>query len=91
MISIQLFGITESKSLTNWNELVSQALAHLELDYEIEVVSDLDQFIKYGLTGIPALVVAEEVVFQKEVPELAVLVKVLRLKIEDAEASENLA
>lgn len=91
MIAIQLFGITESKNLVAWRKLVSEALEQLEIDFNIQVVSDLEQFIRYDLIGIPALVIGEEVLFQRELPDLEELVAVLREKIESTTPNQHVA
>jgi hypothetical protein len=91
MIAIQLFGITESKNLVAWRKLVSEALEQLEIDFDIQVVSDLEQFIRYDLIGIPALVIGEEVLFQRELPSLEELVVILREKIENTTPNQNVA
>ncbi len=70
MIAIQLFGITESKSLTVWAELVRTAMRELGVEYDIQVVGDLQTFMQHDLIGIPALLIGEEVVFQRHVPTL---------------------
>lgn len=91
MIAIQLFGITESKNLVAWRELVNEALEELEIDFNIQVVSDLEQFIRYDLIGIPALVIGEEVLFQRELPDLQELVAILREKIENTKPNQSVA
>ncbi len=90
MIAIQLFGITESKNLVAWRELVSEALEELEIDFTIQVVSDLEQFIYYDLIGIPALVIGEEVLFQRELPDLEELMAILREKTENPTPNQHI-
>ena len=92
MIAIQLFGITESKSLTNWEDQVSEVLADLEGEYMIQIVSDLEQFIRYDLRCIPALVIGEEVLFQRQLPNMEELREVLREKLDKTPpSSQNVA
>lgn len=91
MIAIQLFGITESRSLTSWEDQLVQVLEELQIEYDIEVVSDLEQFILYDLRGIPALVIGEEVLFQRQFPEIEELIAVLRERIENRSSSQNVA
>lgn len=93
MIAIQLFGITESKSLTQWTELVKTAMLELGVEYDIQVVSDLQAFMQHDLTGIPALLIGNEVVFQRQVPSLeevkAILQAHLAQKQEAADAAKR--
>ncbi|MEL6658294.1 MAG: thioredoxin family protein [Bacteroidota bacterium] len=91
MIAIQLFGITESKSLVSWEDQINEVLEELEVEYMIQIVSDLEQFIHYDLRGIPALVIGEEVLFERQLPDLEELKKVLREKIDDRLSSQNVA
>ena len=91
MIAIQLFGITESKSLTSWQDQLVQVLEELQVEYDIQVVSDLEQFILYDLRGIPALVIGEEVLFQRQLPDVDELIAVLREKIDNRSSSQNIA
>lgn len=91
MIAIQLFGITESKSLISWEDQLNEVLQEMEVEYMIQVVSDLEQFIRYDLRGIPALVIGEEVLFQRQLPNLEELKEILREKIDERSSSQNVA
>lgn len=91
MLAIQLFGITESKSLTSWEEQLVEALEALGVEYDLQVVSDLEQFILYDLRGIPVLVIGEEVLFQRQLPDIDEFIAVLREKIDNWSSSQNVA
>lgn len=84
MSNIQLFGITETNEIKNWTELLDKALLTLDLDVSIEVVSDVKQFIEHNLRGIPALVIDDEVVFQKEIPTMDALKFALKERLDIA-------
>lgn len=89
MIAIQLFGITESKSLTVWAELVRTAMRELGLEYDIQVVGDLQAFMQHDLIGIPALLIGEEVVFQRHVPTLEEVKAALQAHLAKKQADEE--
>ena len=91
MIAIQLFGITESKSLTSWEHQLVEVLEDLGVEYDLQVVSDLEQFILYDLRGIPALVIGEEVLFERQLPDDEEFLTILRDKIEEWRSSQNVA
>ncbi len=91
MVAIQLFGITESKSLISWEDQLNEVLGQLEVEYNIQIVSDLEQFIHYDLRGIPALVIDGEVLYERQLPDLDELKVMLREKIEDYLSSQNVA
>jgi hypothetical protein len=80
---IQLFGITETKDIKEWFTLVDEALHELEVELDIQIVSDVQLFVYYNLSGIPALVINEEVVFQKEVPTLEALTLALKERLDE--------
>lgn len=91
MIAIQLFGITESKSLTVWTELVKRAMRELGIEYDIQVVGDLQAFMQYDLIGIPALLIGEEVVFQRHVPTLEEVKIALQAHLAKKQAADQQA
>jgi len=91
MIAIQLFGITESKSLTVWAELVRTAMRELGVEYDIQVVGDLQAFMQHDLIGIPALLIGDEVVFQRHVPTLEEVKIALQAHLANKQAAEQAA
>jgi small redox-active disulfide protein 2 len=67
MKSIKVLG----PGCTNCNKLfenVEQAATQLGLDYQIEKVTDMDEFAKYGVMLTPALVVDNKVITSGSVP-----------------------
>ncbi|PSR08965.1 MAG: hypothetical protein DA408_15935 [Bacteroidetes bacterium] len=80
---IQLFGISETKDINDWFSLVDEALHELEVELDIQIVNDVQLFVYYNLSGIPALVINEEVVFQKEVPTLEALTLALKERLDE--------
>jgi hypothetical protein len=75
---LELLGIGSSKDRLLKANLL-QALHELKLDIPITEVKNIDQLMKYDITGIPALVVNGKVVFQKVVPKVEDLKIVLNI------------
>jgi nucleotide-binding universal stress UspA family protein len=75
---LELLGIGSSKDRLLKANLL-QALQELRLDIPIHEVKNIDQLMKYDVTGIPALVVNGKVVFQKVVPKVEDLKIVLNI------------
>ena len=53
------------------------AVAQLDVDAIIEKVSDLDEYLKYGVLSTPALVVNEKLVVSGRVPAASQIVALL--------------
>ena len=68
-----------------------EALDKMGVDYDLQVVSDLEQFISYDLRGIPALVIGDEVLFQRQLPDREEFLTILREKIDKWSSSQNVA
>lgn len=67
--SLQLLGIGSANDRALKRNLVD-ALSQMALDIPIEEVRDIDSLLEYGISGIPALLVNGQVVFQKVVPSV---------------------
>jgi nucleotide-binding universal stress UspA family protein len=78
---ILLLGIGAAKDRALKANLMS-AFDRLQINLPIEEVTDLDLLMAYGITGIPALIIDEKVVFQKIVPSVDDLVVVLSVLVE---------
>lgn len=62
---------------------VKTALKKLSFVADIQVVSVLDDILKYDISGIPALLVNEKVVCQKNIPDEGKLLKYLKKIIDN--------
>ncbi|MEZ4987222.1 MAG: thioredoxin family protein [Saprospiraceae bacterium] len=89
MIAIQLFGISESKSLTLWVALVQEAMKQLEVEFDVKVVNDLNEFMQYDLAGIPALLIGDQILFQKEIPTLEEVKAAIQQHLEKKQKEED--
>ena len=58
-------------------QLTREAAEELELEYELEKITDLDIFISYGLMMTPGLVVDGELKVQGQVPSVKELKSLL--------------
>jgi nucleotide-binding universal stress UspA family protein len=63
----------------------AQALLDLGLDLVIEEVSDINQLLEYGISGIPAMAIDGRVVLQKTVPSVQEMRVVLSVLLSSAE------
>ena len=82
MNAIKVLGVEGYSKSELLKENVLKALKNLKLDIDIEEIYEVDQLIRYGISGIPALVIQGEVISQKVIPgveELEVLFKSLFL------------
>jgi hypothetical protein len=50
----------------------------LNIHWPIEEIKDINLLIGYGITGIPALVVDDKVIFQDNVPSYSELLQVFK-------------
>lgn len=86
---LELLGIGSSKDRLLKANLL-QALQELRLDIPISEVKNIDQLMKYDITGIPALVVNGKVVFQKVVPKVEDLKIVLNILLKKEEPKHDI-
>ncbi|MBT4288139.1 MAG: thioredoxin family protein [Deltaproteobacteria bacterium] len=69
MKSIKILG-TGCTKCNKLYEAADQAAKELGLEYEMEKVTDMNEFVKYGVMVTPALVVNTEVVSAGSVPSM---------------------
>ncbi len=74
---VKLLGIGASKDKA-LRALVDQAMSVLNIQWPIEEIKDINLLIGYGITGIPALVVDDKVIFQDNVPSYTELLQVFK-------------
>lgn len=74
---VKLLGIGASKD-KELRELVDQAMASLNIHWPIEEIKDINLLIGYGITGIPALIIDDNVIFQVNVPNYSKLLQVFK-------------
>lgn len=73
---IKLLGIGSAKDRALKANLLA-ALEVLELDVELLEVSNVNEILSYGISGIPALLLDDKIIFQKIVPSVEELCTVL--------------
>lgn len=74
---VKVLGIGASKDKA-LRELVDQAMFALNINWPIEEIKDINLLIHYGITGIPALIIDDNVIFQVNVPSYSELLQVLK-------------
>ena len=75
-MKIQVLG-TGCQKCEKLAESVEKAVAELNLDCEIEKITDLNKIMEFGVMLTPALVIAGEVKVVGKVPSVAALKKLL--------------
>ena len=74
---VKLLGIGASKDKA-LRELVDQAMSVLNIKWPVEEIKDINLLIHYGITGIPALIIDNNVIFQVNVPSYSELLQVFK-------------
>jgi hypothetical protein len=74
---VKLLGIGASKDKA-LRELVDQAMSVLNIKWPVEEIKDINLLIHYGITGIPALIIDDNVIFQVNVPSYSELLQVFK-------------
>ncbi len=74
---VKLLGIGASKDKA-LRLLVDQAMSALNIHWPIEEIKDINLLIHYGITGIPALIIDDNVIFQVNVPSYSELLQVFK-------------
>jgi hypothetical protein len=74
---VKLLGIGAFKDKA-LRQLVHQAMSILNIDWPIEEIKDINLLIHYGITGIPALIIDDKVIFQINVPKYTELLQVFK-------------
>jgi len=74
---VKLLGIGASKDKA-LRELVDQAMSALNIKWPIEEIKEINLLIHYGITGIPALIIDDNVIFQVNVPSYSELLQVFK-------------
>ncbi len=68
--AIKILGVEESKHTNLLKSNVQAALLSLDLQLDIEEISDVKQLMEFKISGIPALIVKGQIVSQKNIPGL---------------------
>jgi len=74
---IKLLGIGASRDRA-MRQLVEQVMEVLGINWPIEEIKDIHLLMHYGISGIPALIIDEKILFQEKVPSYAELLQVFR-------------
>lgn len=84
---IKLLGIGSAKDRALKANLLA-ALDVLEVDVELLEVSNVNEILSYGISGIPALLLDDKIIFQKIVPSVEELCTVLNELLQYRKASK---
>ncbi len=70
MLSIKVLG-SGCANCHKVEELAKQAVAQLGIEAQVELVTDMQTIMRYGVMGTPGIVINEKVVSQGRVPALS--------------------
>ena len=68
MVAIQVLGISGHRSTKKLIDNAGRAIEELNLRAKIEEVTDLDFFINYDISGVPAMLINGKLAVQKTIP-----------------------
>ena len=70
MLSIKVLG-SGCANCHKVEELTKQAIAQLGIEAKVEMVTDMQEIMRYGVMGTPGIVINEKVVSTGRVPALS--------------------
>lgn len=70
MLSIKVLG-SGCANCHKVEELAKQAVAQLGIEAKVEMVTDMQEIMRYGVMGTPGIVINEKVVSTGRVPALS--------------------
>jgi small redox-active disulfide protein 2 len=76
MLSIKVLG-SGCANCHKVEELTKQAVAQLALDARVELVTDVNEMMRYGVMSTPAIVINDKVVSTGRVPALSQIVTLI--------------
>lgn len=79
-IKLELLGIGSAKD-RKMRALLEEALRRIGYDIPIQEVRAIKDLMRYDISGIPALTINNQVIFQKEIPRIEELTLAIRLAI----------
>lgn len=85
---IKLLGIGSAKDRALKANLMA-ALELLELEADVLEISNVEEILSYVISGIPALLVGDKVIFQKNVPSVEELCIILGELLKHQSASKQ--
>jgi hypothetical protein len=74
---ISILGVKGSKTTESVKGNVQEAVIKLGIPATIEQVSELDVFLQHRISGIPAVLVDGRIVFERQVPAVEEIMRVL--------------
>ena len=82
MVTIKILGIPDSQRTLELTSRVQAALEHLKIETTLNIESDLQKLISYNLSGIPALAINNQVIFQKDLPNIEDIISKIAEQLE---------
>lgn len=81
MITLQILGVNGHLPTTSLVDNTANAIQQLGIIAKLERIDDIDEFVKYDLEDIPALIVNGKLVFQQMIPDVNDLATVISTTI----------
>jgi nucleotide-binding universal stress UspA family protein len=79
MKKIQILGVDDYSQTLDLKKNVYQALKSLSIHVNCEEVNDIEELLNYHLTGIPAIAIDGQIIFQKSLPSIFSLALLFKL------------
>lgn len=78
MIKVQILGVNGHITTNSLADNLLNAVDQLGIIIKLDQVNDIDEFINYNLSGVPALTINGQLAFEQTVPAVNDLVDLLR-------------
>lgn len=79
MKKIQILGVDDYSQTLDLKTNVYKALKGLNINVNCEEINDIEELLNYNLTGIPAIAIDGQIIFQKNLPSVFSLELLFRL------------
>lgn len=77
MIKVQILGINGHNSTNTLTNNILNAVDKLGIIIKLEEVNDIDEFINYNLSSVPALAINGQLAFEQTIPAVDDLINLL--------------
>ncbi len=85
MLFIKIIGIEQSRENEALKQNLQAAMSYFKNEFHVQEVNDVDEIMEEDIEGIPALVLGDKTVFQKEVPTVLEISNALKKHLQEEE------
>ena len=93
MKKIQILGVDNYSQTLDLKKNIYKALSGLRINVNCEEINDIEELLNYNLTGIPAIAIDGQIIFQKSLPSvfsLELLFKIFSTKHNRSDRIQNI-